>query len=335
VKETKGDLAGAMKEAEAATALRHDDASANLCLANLHYRLGCSLQLRRKVYKDNHSKDKKALGIAKQTAETHFQKALELYQHTLSQDRSSFFAQCGIGAVLAHKDKKHEANVIFRGLQDNLAPGSGEVNVVVNLGHLLMDYGRNDAKAYSKAVEYYEKAFSLDSENADVILYLAVAYYKLERHADAERTLNWGLFIHPSDPRMHLDHATMVELHGNKIVSSESAGHTPDTVKKGATLLTAAARRFDFLSELRSKRSDEDVTKKLHRSTLQQIDDLENTYLSMHQLTGEGTLEQTLQKHLEYCSSSADKAKSWASPSSCTWPWLITSSRGMRMRRGR
>jgi tetratricopeptide (TPR) repeat protein len=322
VKEQLGDLDAALAEAEKAFAAGEEDPSASTCLATLHYKKGCAVEGRRKVYREDQRKDRKAASIAKEQSEGHFKKALEIFQKTLSSDKGSFFAMNGIGAVLAHKDKRHEAKVIFKSLEENLGERGTEilreVNVAVNQGHLLMDYGRSDEKAFEKAVQYYEQAFNLDPENADVILFLATAYYKVKKSKEAQKTLNWGLFLYPSDPRMHMDYATILELHGQKIVSDQNANYDPAIVKKGAGMLSAAASRFEFVQELRNLRfpggdREETAAKAgLSRATVQALDDLECSYLTASQTQSTGDFQKNLEKHLDYCQSSAVKAKDWA-----------------------
>lgn len=322
VKEQLGDLDGALAEAEKAFAEGGEDPdpAAGTCLATLHYRKGCAVEGKRKVYREDQRKDRKAASIAKEQSEAHFKKALEIFQKTLASDKGSFYAMNGIGAVLAHKDKRHEAKVIFKSLEENLGERGAEilreVNVAVNQGHLLMDYGRSDEQAFEKAVQYYEQAFSLDPENADIILFLATAYYKVKKSKEAQKTLNWGLFLYPSDPRMHLDYAMLLELHGSKIVADKAANFEPALVKKGADMLTAAASRFEFVQQLRKLRTSpatgEEAAKPagLSRATLQSLDDLECSYLTASQSAG--NFQKNLEKHLDFCLSSAEKATEWA-----------------------
>ena len=74
-------------------------------------------------------------------SEGHFKKALEIFQKTLSSDKGSFFAMNGIGAVLAHKDKRHEAKVIFKSLEENLGERGTEILREVRAERMHVDGG--------------------------------------------------------------------------------------------------------------------------------------------------------------------------------------------------
>ena len=61
--------------------------------------------------------------------------------------------------------------------------------------------------------------------------YVAV---EVKKSKEAQKTLNWGLFLYPSDPRMHMDYATILELHGQKIVSDQNANYDPAIVPRAS-----------------------------------------------------------------------------------------------------
>ena len=70
MKEQLGDLDAALAEAEKAFAAGEEDPSASTCLATLHYKKGCAVEGRRKVYREDQRKDRKAASIAKEQSAT-------------------------------------------------------------------------------------------------------------------------------------------------------------------------------------------------------------------------------------------------------------------------
>merc|ERR1719235_1021092 len=176
-----GKIDDAIADAAAAVKVDPEDNSAMMLLAHFKYMKACT---KRKVSSEEGKDDKIAL-VAQRSAEQLLTEATNIFHKVLERDGGAYSAQLGIGAIFAHRGKRNEAKLLFKSLQDNLyAPA--EVNLAVNCGHLMMDYGRSDDTAYDKAIAYYRRAFELNNENADIIMYLAIAYYKRGRLTDAE-----------------------------------------------------------------------------------------------------------------------------------------------------
>lgn len=316
VHEATGKIDAAIEDASGAVKVDPGDNAASMLLAHLKYQKACA---RRRVFPESERRDVESAKIARKHAEQLLQEAMALYEKVLKRDGTAYAAQLGIGAIFAHWGKRSEAQKLFKSLQENLHPPA-EVHLAVNCGHLMMDYGPHDDKAYDKAIAYYQRAHELNKEDPDIIMFLAIAYFKKGRLADAERVLNWGLFLYPSDPRLLWNHTNIQEKIGMEIFSqkdkkSQENIYSRKHVERGQKILLGAHRRYEFIQRLLEDKEHQPGPDADKRSTppartskmiIEGIEALKQAHGVARSSINESILE-----HLRFCRDTLDKAQDW------------------------
>jgi tetratricopeptide (TPR) repeat protein len=207
----------------------------------------------------------------------------------------------------------------MKSLQENLYEPA-EVDLAVNCGHLMMAAGEDvkDARAYEKAVTYYSRAFELNSEDPDIITFLAIAYYKQNRLSDAERVLNWGLFLYPSDPRLLWNHTNLQEKIGLEIFLSKDDKakanlYRKEHVERGQKILMGAQRRYEFIKRLVEEEEhppgpDEDKAA-THRTSTVIVEGIE-ALKQAHRIEKKN-IKESIELHLTHCHNTLATARGW------------------------
>ena len=86
----------------------------------------------------------------------------------------------------------------IRFLQDAAKHDPNNVDVLINLGNLLMDSAR-----YQEAIDAYEKALTLTPENVDVRVDMGTCYRRIGRADRAAEEFRKAISINPLHPNAH------------------------------------------------------------------------------------------------------------------------------------
>ncbi|CAG0895273.1 unnamed protein product [Cyprideis torosa] len=123
----------------------------------------------------------------------HQDRALDFYTKVLKYDPYNIWAANGIGAVLAHKGCIIEARDIFAQVREATADFP---DVWLNIAHIYVEQ-----KQYVAAVQMYENCLRkfFKAPNVEILQYMARAYFRMGRYADAKSALLKARHVAPQD----------------------------------------------------------------------------------------------------------------------------------------
>jgi RNA polymerase-associated protein CTR9 len=160
--------------------------------------------------------------------------ALTLYQKVLHLHSNNIYAANGVGVCLAEQGKIAAAKDVFTAVQE-VAAGSTErclPDVWVNLAHIYLALAQ-----YNSAIKMYQGCLRKFYYNCDaqVMLYIARAYYDWDKLLECKRTLLRALHLNPTDRRLRFNIALAMQEFAYRTLQRQTSSAT----KRYADVVTA------------------------------------------------------------------------------------------------
>eukprot|EP00240_Pyramimonas_obovata_P000109 CAMPEP_0118921074 /NCGR_PEP_ID=MMETSP1169-20130426/461_1 /TAXON_ID=36882 /ORGANISM="Pyramimonas obovata, Strain CCMP722" /LENGTH=1092 /DNA_ID=CAMNT_0006861731 /DNA_START=195 /DNA_END=3470 /DNA_ORIENTATION=- len=151
--------------------------------------------------------------------------AMTLYQKVLHLHSDNIYAANGIGVCLAEQGKIDQAKDVFTSVQE-VAAGSTErclPDVWVNLAHIYLALAQ-----YNSAIKMYQGCLRKFYYNCDaqVMLYMARAYYDWDKLQDCKRTLLRALHLKPTDHRLRFNIALAMQEFAYRTLQRQASSAT-------------------------------------------------------------------------------------------------------------
>eukprot|EP00912_Choanoflagellata_sp_UC4_P002435 UC4_evm1s1540 len=181
-------------------------------------------------------------------------RALNYFTAVLKKDSSNLYAANGIGCVLAAKGDISKAKDIFMNVREATNDMS---DTWINLAHIHITLGQ-----YNHAIKMYEmivKRFG-GNKDAEVLTYLARAYFLDNQFEMSRRTLCKALHINPQNNAVRYNIAISQQQLAKKIYEGET--YSVADVRKAIENLQSAKVMFKELKVLSKQSYNPDMAKK-------------------------------------------------------------------------
>lgn len=175
----------------------------------------------------------------KEKERRHQDRAISMYRQALKLDPKNIYAANGIGAVLAHKGCFNEAREVFSQVRESTADFA---DVWVNIAHIYVEL-----KQYVNAIQMYENCHRrfYPHSNAEILLYIARAYYKWGKLNQCKNVLLKIRRITPNDPLIIFNLALVLKKIAIGVLEDVKSSLSP--VVQAVTELGLARKYFTYL----------------------------------------------------------------------------------------
>lgn len=175
----------------------------------------------------------------KEKERRHQDRAISMYRQALKLDPKNIYAANGIGAVLAHKGCINEAREVFGQVRESTADFS---DVWVNIAHVYLEL-----KQYVNAIQMYENCHRrfYPHSNAEILMYIARAYYKWGKLTECKNVLLKIRRIAPNDSLIIFNLALVLKKIAISVLEDVKSSLSP--VVQAVTELGLARKYFTYL----------------------------------------------------------------------------------------
>jgi tetratricopeptide (TPR) repeat protein len=170
--------------------------------------------------------------------------AWQFYWAVLQRDPRNACAANGVALVLAEKQYFAEARTFFHQVREAV---SDNASVWINLGHLQMRQGQFLAAA--KTYQIVSQKF-YDNRDAQVLLWIARAYFEDNKFGQAKHVLQSALHVAPGDPVLRFNWALSLESHSIASVKGDALKSLQDA-RDALSELDTARGEFESLAQRR------------------------------------------------------------------------------------
>eukprot|EP00439_Symbiodinium_sp_Y106_P014669 s4937_g2.t1 len=191
--------------------------------------------------------------------DAYLKKAMDYYLRALELKKDCQFAANGVGMVFAKRGKMEIAKEFFNSVMNHQAMQENP-SVYINLGHVLLEFGR--PADIRKALDCYYEAKGKDPEDKSVRSYIAQAHFMLEEFEAASCSLAEAVYYRPGDMQLRFNQATCWEAWARHVLLKKLEERVKthddmiDEVKSAIGALVSADRVWKSLRSEWERKSD-------------------------------------------------------------------------------